>query len=479
MTRVGIAGIWQETNTYSPRPTRWDDFAAYELLEGETILERHAGTRSVIGGFIDGCDHDLVGVFSAGAWPAGTASVQTADRLLGQLGEALRSHGSLDGLLVNLHGAMVTEGHPDMEADTLQVIREAVGELPVVCVLDLHANPSVELIELADVVIAYDTYPHVDMHERGVEAAGLLHRILSGESLRTRIGKHPLLVTPLAQGTGSEPMAGLIERARQTAERLEVDRVCITPGFPYSDVDRAGMSVLATATADRSRAADDLIAFVLDDIDRIADQFEVIRDDPATAVAKAIAAEDFPVVLADVADNIGGGTPGDGTVLLAELLAAGAEGVLSIIADPEVAAAAHRVGIGGTLTGDVGGKTDRLHGSPVPITGTVVMLSDGRFRTEGSWGTGQEFSMGATAWLAVNGIDLVVTEIPTPPFHVEQVTHLGIDPSSARIITAKGALAWRAAYGNIARTVIEVDTPGACPIDVSTLSRNTQPLRYP
>lgn len=479
MTRVGIAGMWQETNTYSPRPTRWEDFSAYELLDGEAILEHHSGTRSVIGGFIDGCDHELVGTFSAGAWPAGPTSAGTAERLLGRLGESLRASGPLDGLLVNLHGAMVTDGHPDMEADTLRVIREAVGDLPVVCVLDLHANPSKELAESADVIIAYDTYPHIDLYERGMEAVQLLDRLLAGEALRTRIGKHPLMPTPLAQGTEFEPMAGLLARARRAADRLGVTRVCITPGFPYSDVERAGMSVLATAPADRGEAAEELVAATLNDIDRIAADFSVSRDGPATAVRKAVAAAATPVVLADVADNIGGGSPGDGTVLLAELLAAGAEGVLSMITDPEVAAMAHRVGVGGEVTTRVGGKTDDLHGAPVPITARVVAVSDGRYRSEGSWGTGQQFSMGPTAWLSLGGADLVVTHTATPPFHVEQVTHLGIDPNTARIITAKGALAWRAAYGELAKTVIEVDTPGVCPIDVSTLPRTTQPRRYP
>ncbi len=224
---------------------------------------------------------------------------------------------------------------------------------------------------------------------------------------------------------------------------------------------------------------DELIQTVLEDIDQIAPEFDVVRDAPATAVRKAIEADETPVVLADVADNIGGGSPGDGTALLAELLEAGATGVLSIIADRDVAGAAHRAGVGGTVSEDVGAKTDDLHGVSVPITGTVVALSDGRYRSGGSWGTGQEFSMGPTAWLSVKGIDLVVTTDPTPPFHVEQVTHLGIEPSAKQIITAKGAVAWRSAYGDIAKTVIEVDGPGVCPIDVSTLPRSTRPQRYP
>lgn len=479
MSRVGIVGMWHETNTYSAKPTTVDDFVAYELLEGAAIVDRHEGTRSVIGGFLQIAGCELVPVFSAGAWPGGTVSAEAASLLLDTLGEDLTDAGSLDGVLVNLHGAMVADGHPDMESDTVGVIREVVGDIPVVCVLDFHANPSVAFLEGADVVIGYDTYPHVDMFERGAEAGDFMGRMLDTEDLCTRIGKHPLLTTPLAQWTDSEPMAGLFSRARHAAKGLGVDRVCITGGFAYADVDRAGISVLATTGVGNIDGADSLVAGVLSDIDEVADRFRLVRPNAAEAVARALAGSETPVVLADVGDNIGGGSAGDGAVLLRELLAQGATGVVSVIADANIAAEAHRVGVGGIVAGPVGGKTDRFHGPSVDITGRVVALSDGRYQSMGSWGTGQWFSMGPTARLSVEGVDLVVTSASTPPFHIEQVTHLGIDPSSVRIITAKGAVAWRSAFGELARTVIEVDTPGVCPVDITTLPRTTQPTRYP
>lgn len=479
MSRVGIVGMWHETNTYSPKPTTLDDFAAYELLSGPAIVEHHAGTRSVIGGFLQTTGCDLVPVFSAGAWPGGPVTADAASRLLDTLGENLADAGALDAVLVNLHGAMVADGHPDLEADTVGVIREVVGDVPVLCVLDFHANPSVAFVQAANVVIGYDTYPHVDMFERGAEAGEFCGRLLAGEELRTRIGKHPLLTTPLAQRTGAEPMSGLFRRALHAAESLGVERLCITGGFAYADVNRAGMSVLATIGVDSSNAADALIATVLSDIDEVAHRFTLVRPDAAEAVAQAIACSETPVVLADVGDNIGGGSAGDGTALLSELLAQEATGVVVVITDASIASEAHRLGVGGLVAGPVGGKTDRFHGPPVDITGWVVALSDGRYQSQGSWGTGQEFSMGRTARLSVGGVDLVVTSVPTPPFHVEQVTHLGIDPSSVRIITAKGAVAWRSAFGELARTVIEVDTPGVCPVDVTTLPRTTEPVRYP
>ncbi len=478
MNRVGVVGVWHETNTYSSLPTTLEAFLNFELETGQDITDRHRGTRTVIGGFFDTQGISLVPVFSGGAWPGGTVTDAAASRILEMVISGLDEAGPFDGMLVNLHGAMVAEGRPDMEAEVIDAVRSVVGDIPVVAVVDFHANPSVAFVDNTDVVIGYDTYPHVDMYERGVEAGQWLGRLLAGERVKTYIGKHPLLTTPLAQWTDAHPMKTLFRQAHDGARRLGVERVCIAGGFAYSDTARAGVSVLATTGVDNAQAADEVIAGVMTGIDSVADDFNISLPGPAEAVASAMAAEK-PVVLADIADNIGGGSSGDGTALLRELLAQGAEGGLCIIADAEVAAAAHQVGIGGTVTANLGGKTDRFHGEPVEITGVVHGLSDGRYTSGGTWGTGQSYSMGPTATLRVAGVCLIVTTTPTPPFHIEQVTHLGIDPGLASIITAKGAVAWRSAYGDIAKTVIEVDTPGVCPIDVSRLPRITTPVRCP
>lgn len=471
--------MWHETNTYSSRPATIAEFEAYELLEGDSIIEHHEGTESVIGGFIDAAVFDLVPTFSAGSWPCGPAPREAAEDLLRRLDTSLAETGPLDGLLVNLHGAMVADGHPDMEADTLSVIRKHFPSSPVVAVLDLHANPSVDLVERSNVVISYDTYPHVDMFDRGREAVALLERLIGGEQLRTRIGKHPLLTVPLAQATDDEPMSGLVAFAATQAAERGVERVCITAGFSYADVDRAGLSVLATASKTRGRQADALIADVLAKIDELSSEFDVSLPGPRAAVTEAAGRAEQPVVLADLADNIGGGSSGDGTTILAEMLEQGVHRGLAVIADAEVAAAAHRAGVDGRVECLLGGKTDDIHGPPIPFVGKVVALSDGIYTSRGSWGAGLRVDQGKTAWIDVSGNDILVTEYPRPPFHVEQVTHIGIDPAAASMIVAKGAVAWKAAYGDIAASVIEVDAPGACPVDLSRLPRSSTPVRVP
>ncbi len=477
MSRVAVAGLWHETNTYSTHPTSLADFEAFELLRGEAVLHRHAGTGTVIGGMLEGDDFAPVPTLSAGAWPGGRVTRDALEILFELLESELTAALPVDGVLLNLHGAMVADDVEDVELGILERVRELVGGVPVAAVLDLHGNPSPEMVELCNVVIAYDTYPHVDMLPRGREAAGLLAEMLHGRALRTVVAKVPLLSSPLAQATDEQPMRDLHALARSLAEETAVARVSLLPGFPYSDVERAGFSVLVTTEQGCEEAAAKVASMLAAEVEARREDFAVSREGPASAVTRAIASEKRPVVLVDIADNIGAGGPGDGTALLSELLAQGATSAVVSIADAEVARAAARAGVGSTLEAEVGGKTDDRHGASVPIEARIVRVTEGRYRTAGSWMTGREFTMGTTAVVETGGVTLVVTERAVPPFHAEQLTSVGIEPSEVAVITVKGAVAWRAAYGAIAGEVIEVDTPGTCPLDPGRLDRTTSPMR--
>lgn len=474
---VGVAGLWHETNTYSVRLTELEHFEAFEFLAGPEILERHAGKGTVIGGMLEGARFDVVGLSTAGAWPAGRVAAGTLTFLLHRLERSLAAAAPLDGLLLELHGAMVGEGVDDVEAEVARIARGAVGEAPIAVVLDLHGNPSPGLVERCDAVIAYDTYPHVDMRERGLEASTLMAEMLGGRPLQTLLRKVPFLSTPLGQATDASPMRDLHALARRLAERPGIARVSLLPGFPYADVERAGFSVLVTFERGRREEAEDVAAELVAEIEARGDEFEVRRPRPDEAVASALGARRRPVVLVDVADNVGGGSPGDGTVLLGELLAQRASGAVVTIADSEAARAAAEAGPGGLLESAVGGKSDRRHGAPLPVRGRVRRVTDGRYRSGGTWMTGREFELGTTAVVEADGVTLVLTERAVPPFHSEQLESVGIEARDAAIIVAKGAVAWRAAYGEIAGEVIEVDTPGICPLDPAVLERSTLPMR--
>jgi microcystin degradation protein MlrC len=474
--RVGIAGVWHETNTYSARSTSLADFEALEFLRGTEVIDMHAGTGTVVGGMIAALDFDIVPLATAGAWPGGRVTRDALDAIFERLHDEL-ARTRVDALLLDLHGAMVAEGIDDVELETLRLVRGVLGDVPLVAVHDLHGNPSPAMVELCDAFVAYDTYPHVDMRERGAEAANLLARILGGEAMRAIVGKVPLLSTPLAQATDTPPMRDLAARARDLERRDGIVRLSLLPGFPFSDVERAGFSVVVTFAADAQTTAQELIEELRSELERRAPAFTVARDRAEKAVRRALAAARRPVILVDVADNIGGGAPGDGTAILAELFKQRAHGAVVPIADAEVAHAAARAGAGATVRVDLGGKTDELHGPPIPIDARVVRITDGSYRGGGTWKTGQQFSMGTTAVLEASGITLVVMERPVPPFHAEQLLSVGIEPRETAIIVVKGAVAWRAAYGDVAAEVIEVDTPGICPLDPLSLARTTTPMR--
>jgi microcystin degradation protein MlrC len=477
VSRVGLVSLWQETNTYSSRPTTLEDFADFELLHGEAVAEQHRKTRSVIGGMLDTNGFQVVPIFSAGAWPAGPADRGTLEELFGRLERELLAAGGLDGILLNLHGAMVCAGVDDVELETVRLVRNVVGGVPMAAVHDLHGNPSPGLVDNCEIVIAYDTYPHIDMYERGVEAAALLAEMLQGRELRTLVGKVPLLSCPLAQATAERPMRDLQAEAQHLAEVAGMRRISLLPGFPYSDVERAGFSVLVVHDAHLRTDGQEVAAALCAEVDARTEDFALARDEPATAVRKAIAAPHGPVLIADVADNIGGGSPGDGTAILAQLLTQRADGAVVLMAEPDLAREAAIIGEGGEVDTDVGAKTDNLHGSPVRVRGKVRAVTDGRYRSGGTWMTGRQFCMGTTAVIDANGVALVAMERATPPFHGEQLTSVGIKAAEAKIIVVKGAVAWRAAYGEIAAEVIEADTPGVCPLDPSVLERSHKPMR--
>lgn len=497
--RVGVVSFWHETNEYSARAAGLEQWQEYELLTGAAVDDAHRGTRSVVGGFLDSLESAgaiAVPVFAAGAWPSAPAPApvfaELLERLRDALRDAVRDAGPLDGVALNLHGAMVVSGEVgvggvgaggvgaggnDAEVAIVAAVRDVCGDIPIAAVLDLHGNPSVALAAAVDALVGYQTYPHVDMWECGDTAARFVLRAIGGEELGTTIAKLPFLTSPLAQGTDG-PLGDVLRWAIDRAPGAGVERVSVMAGFAYQDSARVGMSVLAVAPLSRSAEAE---RFATEVGERLAaahetGAFRVERPSAADAVASAIAAPGHPVVLVDIADNIGGGSAGDGTVILAELLAQGASGAVVALADAEVARAAHDAGVGAILDVAVGGKTDGLHGAPVPVTATVESLSDGRYVSRGSWATGQAFDMGLTAVLRVDGVRLVVTERATPPFHRETLTSAGVEPGEARILVAKAAVAWRAAYGEDAKTVIEVDAPGACPIDPWVLPRESEPV---
>jgi microcystin degradation protein MlrC len=469
--RIAVGGIVHETHCFADTRTTLADFREQALHEGAAIVRAMAGTRSGIGGMLAGAERHgwaLCPTLYGAAMPGGIVAADAYATMLRGLLERLEQAMPLDGVLLSLHGAMVAEGQLDAECDILERVRALVGPaVPIVVELDMHGNISPRTVELADVLVAFDTNPHVDPHARGVEAADILARLLGGELRPTAaLAQPPLLLAPQATGTADPPLRPVHERAAEIEADERVICVCVMGGFAYADTPDTGASIIVTTNADAALArhyADELAGILMRNHDAALPQFLA----PDVAVARALALPRGPVILVDSADNIGGGTPGDGTDALRAMLAAGVQEGAVVLADPAAVATCWAAGVGAEVALSVGGKVDRWHGEPVEVAGTVQALSEGTFECElpdnhfASF-YGNTIRMGRTAWLRVGGVNIVLTERKTPPFDLAQLRGVGVIPEQQKLIAVKSAVAYRAAYLPIAAGVIEMDTAGLC-----------------
>ncbi len=481
--RIAIGGIWHETNGFAAGLTGLDDFRAYQYAEGAALLARYRGTGTELGGMIEAakeCAFELLPTLFAGAVPSATIARSALDALCDGLCSRLAAMGSVDGMLLVLHGAASAEGVDDADAFVLQRIREVLPRpLPIAATFDFHANLSETMVASADVLVGYDTFPHVDMAERGAEAARLLARLLGSRERPARaLAKLPLLTVPQKQATDQEPAASVMAALREVETRPEVWCASVALGFPYADAPHLGASVLVHA--DDLQSARCSAQMLAEEIWSRREAFDISLVSPDKAVCDAMRSPRWPVVLVDPADNVGGGSAGDGTAILEALVRHRAQDAIVVIADPEAVAVADAAGERGVFEAPVGAKVDDRHGMPVPIRGVVTRLGDGRYVHKGSYMTGYETSMGRCAVVDASGIRILLTSRRTMPFDAEQLRCMGIEPAEQRIIVVKSASAWRAAFEPVARQVIFVNTPGVCASNLGHFEYRRRPVpAYP
>jgi microcystin degradation protein MlrC len=463
--RIAVAGFMHESNTFSPLRTDRAAFAAQGLAAGPALAAEWRDAHHEVGGFLEAAGaegFEPVPVLMAWATPSGPVTDDAFEEITGSLIGGVR-RARPDGLLLALHGAMVAESHPDADGEVLAQLRRAVGPgLPVAVTLDLHGNLSQRLIDHCDLAVAYRTNPHIDQRACGRRAASLLARTLRGEVRPCQaLAKPPLIVNIMAQDTSREPLRPLMDRARALEREPGVLAASLLPGFAYADVPHMGPSAVVASDGDPAlarRAADGLA----DALWQARRAFAPALPDAAAAVRQALQAERLPAVIVDTGDNVGGGSAGDGTVVLAELLRQGAtDSVVCLFAPGEVRQCA-AAGAGATVSLAVGGKVDRLHGEPVAVTGRVRLLHEGTYVEAGVRHGGKRVNrMGPTALLELPGRNLLVlTTLRHPPFSLGALTCLGIRPQGQRVLVVKAAIAYKAAYAPVAGTIIEADTPG-------------------
>ena len=462
--RIVTGTISHETNVLSTIVTDLNEFKKRRILYGDELFEQFGGTHTSAGGIIEGCrEHgfELIPTVYAAATPSGTITAEAFATLATGMLEGIATAKAIDAVVLHLHGAGVSAVYPDIEGKILEDVRSLIGDIPLVATFDFHANYTDRMLQNADLLIGYDTYPHIDGYERGVEAVRLTARMLAGTLKPTKAFRQPPMLPALqAQFTGRHPMSTVIAEAHRMEAMPGVETITVAAGFPWSDIPEAGMSFIVT-TNDNQPLAEDLSQTLHDMVWRLRRDFLVNPTPVREALRYVKTATKMPIVLADIGDNPGGGAPEDGTYVLEAILDEGLEGgVLAVMWDAEVVAQALHAGEGQTIQITLGGHTDTLHGAPLRVTARVKGLSDGTFTNEGPMGTGAESDMGPTALLDIGGNDVIVTSKRLQPLDLQLYKSLGIDPATKRFLVVKSSVHYRAAHEPIAAEIIELDTPG-------------------
>ena len=470
--RIAIAQFSHESNSYNPSMTAYSAFTQRPL----NGIEEWRKNKDEIAGYLEGSDKyqfEVVPILLAIATPKGPVTDDAMTRITAGIIRGLKSAGKLDGLLLALHGAMVSEKFPHGDVEVLRRIREAMGPVfPIVVTHDFHANVSPRMVELSTALVTYKEVPHTDMKECGLRAARIISCAVSGECKPTQaIAKPPMIYNIIYHQTSRAPLLPIVSESKRLEQDSKVLAASVPGGYQYADVEQVGPSVVVVTNNDASMAQRE--AQRLSDM-LWATRTQMTRKIPeaAEAVSIAIKSAKQPVVLVDMGDNIGGGSSGDSTFMLSELLKQKAIGWAVVIADQQAVQAAARAGIGAKFDLAVGGKMDNMHGKPVRITGVVKSLHDGKYIEPEVRHGGQTFlDQGLTAVIQIEGGTLekqnllMLTTKRQVPFSIHQLVGMGVYPERQKIIVVKAAVAFRAAYEPVAGEIIEVDTDGATAVN--------------
>lgn len=470
---VAIASIMQESNSFSPVAARYEDFSP---VFGRSALEKHRGKLTEMGGFIDVLEaRDLPIRPVCSAWAITAGPMLSADflRLADEFESGLQEAKGVDGLLLSLHGAMIAQCDDDAEGHLLERARRVLGpHKPIIVTLDLHANVTRRMVELADAIIGYRTYPHVDMFEVGSQAADLMLRTLAGEVRPTTVfRKLPLIVPAENMQTTSGPMHALQQRARRAERAKTVEAVSVFGVQPWMDIDEMGCTVVAVG----DQSAEPRLDKVASELGRAfwdsRREFDMELVPVAEAIERAKKVDGGPVVLSESSDSTGSGSPGDSTGVLKHLLKAKLEEPACIfVVDPAAVEAAMQAGVGAKVSLRVGGAFDKVNSKPVRATGTVRMLSEGRWtpRARG-YNPGIEQSMGRAAVLDVGKVHILLAERSTMTVDPELFRSHGLDPLYMKMVVVKSPNGFRAAYEPFAKEMMVVDTPGVSAANLKSL----------
>jgi microcystin degradation protein MlrC len=479
MTRIAVGGFLHETNTFAPTKATYADFVHGggwpAMALGADVLKTMRNINVGLAGFVEAAEArgwELVPTISAAASPSAHVTKDAYERIAKVMVEGIAAAGPLDAVYLDLHGAMVAEHIDDGEGEILARVRKMIGnDIPLVASLDLHANVTPEMVEHADALIAYRTYPHVDMADTGRAAAEHLALLLeTNQKFAKAFRQLPFLIPISWQCTNDQPTRSIYQKLTALQDHA-VPTLSFAPGFPAADFPHCGPSVFAygRTQADADAAADTIANVVIgheNDFDgRIFGPDEGVRH----AMELARTAKK-PVVIADTQDNPGAGGDSDTTGMLRALVRNNAErAATGVIWDPQSAKAAHAAGVGASVTLALGGKSGIPGDAPYKETFIVERLSDGKFVAPGPYYGGRDMDMGPSACLRIGGVRVVVSTFKAQLADQSMYRYVGIEPTEQAILVNKSSVHFRADFEPIAETLLICAAPGAMPADTAGL----------
>jgi microcystin degradation protein MlrC len=468
--KILIARLNHETNTFSPVPT---PIEAFSPTYGEEAWRANKGMRTAMAAFIDlaeGLGATLVTPVSATANPSGPVHAAAYDELTRRIVEAAPG---CDAILLDLHGAMVAEHTDDGEGDLLARVRAAAPGVPLGVALDLHGNITEKMVQSADVMVGFKTYPHIDMYETGEHAGRLLLQMLRGEArYRVRWHRLPLMSHTLRSTTLDGPMRDAVEAAR-ALERGGLPAVSVFGGFSLADIAAPCMSVVATCREESSAAAQAAVDTLAQQIWQRRAEYvyrsEPLEDSLRRAQGLAQGAT-RPVLLLDHGDNCMSGGTCDTMDVLQAALEQGLSGIaVGPLCDPEAVERLTAAGVGTDVEIGLGNKVPLerigLHKEPLRLRGTVRAVSDGTYTVTGPIYTGQRCHMGRTALLDTGAAQIVVTEQTHEPWDLGVFRCVGLDPTRFRFVLLKSRMYCRPVFVPLSEGLVECDSPGVTTSD--------------
>jgi microcystin degradation protein MlrC len=479
--RLLIAMMKHETNTFSPVPTLLTRFGhGPGPLYGEAAIDAFRGTGTGLGAYLDLAEREAAEIvlpIAAGASPSGPVEDGAYAHITDTICEAA-ARGGLDGIMLDLHGAMVTQSLEDGEGEFLKRLRAIDPVTPIAVSLDMHANLYEAMIANATVVAGYRTYPHIDTYETAKLAGEILLRAIRGEVKPVMAWRNePMLPHVMRQGTDDHPNKELQHRCAAMSAEGALAASLFT-GFPHADITNAGLSAVVVTDGDRKLAEelrDELLGRAW--VEREAFVYKIEPLEQSVARAKAMTPGqpgEGPIVLLDHYDNCASGGTMDTTVVLAEILRQGLEDVAAFaIYDPEAVQQAIAAGIGARVTLSIGGKIRMpaipTESPPLTVTGTVKTISNGRYKNRGPMGRGVAMDMGAAVVLDTGAADIVLISRRVEPSDLNCLSSLGIDPLQKRYVMLKSRIHWRAGLGPMAKAVVDCAGVGVCTSDYGQL----------